>query len=55
MSLKNINLHETDFNEKDREIIERIILSNLHENGINHDQLTWDIKVLSFTEKTKGN
>jgi hypothetical protein len=55
MSLKNINLHLSDFSEKDREIIERIILSRLNENDVNFDELACNIEILTFTSKTKGN
>lgn len=51
MALKNINLHLTDFSEKDREIIEKLIVANLQENGHHASQIAWQIEALIFSEE----
>jgi hypothetical protein len=52
MKLKKIaNLHLSDFSEKDREIIENLILANLQENGHHVSQIAWQIEALIFSEE----
>jgi hypothetical protein len=54
MALNKINLHLTDFREREREIIENLIIAYLQDQGFDPDEIAWNIEVLTFTSPMKG-